>query len=404
MGESTASSVGRRIREIRTWRDVTQRATAELAGISPAYLSMIESGERVVERRAVLEAIARALRVSPVDLGAAPTSLPLDPDVAAALDRVPDLEAALTDVQLGEVTVAPREWAAVRADVVRLEEVLRPRAQLAEQMQLLPGLVRELNALHAAEAGPREEVLDALINVLHAAASKAKKLNVAALPALCAVRMREVAEELDQPRYHGLAAFGRVITATTGRVRTRELSLSAADALQGRSDDPERQVYGMLHLVAAMASAAQGAADDSHAHLREAREAVEAADDPRGSGWGGLNFTRTNLAFWEVALTLELDDAGAAVEAARDVRPEAMPSWERQAAYFVDLGRALAQHRERVPDAAQALLRAESLAAVQVRTNVWARETVTDLMRRTRRDDTTGRELRGLAYRMGLAA
>jgi transcriptional regulator with XRE-family HTH domain len=37
--------IGRRVREVRIWRRMNLSATAGLAGMSPAYLSMIERGQ-----------------------------------------------------------------------------------------------------------------------------------------------------------------------------------------------------------------------------------------------------------------------------------------------------------------------------------------------------------------------
>ena len=51
----------------------------------------------------------------------------------------------------------------------------------------------------------------------------------------------------------------------------------------------------------------------------------------------------------------------------------------------------------------QALQRAERLAPQRIRTNPFVRAVVTDLLRRARRD-AGGRELRSMAYRMGLAS
>ncbi|GAA2807474.1 hypothetical protein GCM10010452_40140 [Crossiella cryophila] len=44
------------------------RTTAQLAGLSPAFLSMVENGERILDRLSHIQAIATALRVSPADL------------------------------------------------------------------------------------------------------------------------------------------------------------------------------------------------------------------------------------------------------------------------------------------------------------------------------------------------
>jgi len=75
----------------------------------------------------------------------------------------------------------------------------------------------------------------------------------------------------------------------------------------------------------------------------------------------------------------------------------------RRAGFYSDLGRGLATERAHRQDAVAALRTAERLAPQRVRTNPFVREIVTDLMRRARRD-AIGRELRGMAYRMGLAA
>ncbi len=62
MGEN---DVGRRIREVRAWRGLSLRATAELTGITHGYLAQLERGEKPVKNRQLLEALARTLPVSP---------------------------------------------------------------------------------------------------------------------------------------------------------------------------------------------------------------------------------------------------------------------------------------------------------------------------------------------------
>jgi hypothetical protein len=62
----------------------------------------------------------------------------------------------------------------------------------------------------------------------------------------------------------------------------------------------------------------------------------------------------------------------------------------------------LAAIRGREAQAVEALQRAEQLAPQRIHTSPFIRETVTELLRRARRD-AGGRELRGMAYRMGLA-
>ncbi|MGH3802875.1 MAG: helix-turn-helix domain-containing protein, partial [Pseudonocardiaceae bacterium] len=119
--------------------------------------------------------------------------------------------------------------------------------------------------------------------------------------------------------------------------------------------------------------------------------------------FAGLNFGPRNVGVWRVTLALELGEPGRVVELARDVEVAAIPSAGRQATFYGDVGRGLATIRGREAQAVEALRRAEILAPQRIRAIPFVRETVSDLMRRARRD-SVGRELRGLAYRMGLPA
>jgi hypothetical protein len=107
--------------------------------------------------------------------------------------------------------------------------------------------------------------------------------------------------------------------------------------------------------------------------------------------------------FWEVHLAVERGEGGKVRELARGIDTRDVASATRRAAFYTDLGRGLATERAYRQEAVTALRTAERLAPQRVRANPFAREIVTDLMRRARRD-AVGRELRGMAYRMGLAA
>lgn len=406
MSDDTPELIGQRIKQIRKRRRLTQQVVAELAGISAPYLSMIESGQRPVERRATLEALANALRVSPVDLGALPVGGPAtDPELGEALAGVPAVEDVLTDLPVFEASVTPRPWAQVRSDVAHLVSVLRPAADLPGQVRVIPGLLRELNAVAATDRS--REVLAALAQTYHATSLVTKYLGARALPGVAVMHLRTVAQELDEPRYLGLAQFARSQSlAAGGRERSRALAVATADELQPRigSDDDARQVYGMAHLNAALASAALGDAPAAADHLGEARDAADASPDNDDPGFGHLSFTSTNVAFWEVAVTLELGDHGKVVQELRPrVHPDRMASRSRRGAYWADIGRSLAQDRATRDEAVAALMTAEELSPVATRANVWVRETVADLVYRSRRDAVSA-DLRGLAYRVRAAS
>jgi len=175
----------------------------------------------------------------------------------------------------------------------------------------------------------------------------------------------------------------------------------AATELASELDAPGAvEMCGMLHLTAALSAAALRRPTESADHLAEAAELAERLDTDV-SPFNNTFFGRVNIGFWRMALAVEAGDGGRAVEIARQVDPTLIPSPGRQAAYWTDLGRGLAMDRHTRPHAVGALLRAEKLDPLSVRANPFVRETVTDQLRRSKRD-ATGTELRGLAYRMGI--
>jgi transcriptional regulator with XRE-family HTH domain len=68
LADEDARTLGRRLRQIRHSRRKSLRVIAELAGISPSYLSRIENGERALDRRSLIVALANALEVAPTEL------------------------------------------------------------------------------------------------------------------------------------------------------------------------------------------------------------------------------------------------------------------------------------------------------------------------------------------------
>jgi hypothetical protein len=139
---------------------------------------------------------------------------------------------------------------------------------------------------------------------------------------------------------------------------------------------------------------------DSADHLDEAAAMAERVSGA-GRGFGNLYFGPDNVGIWRLSIAVELGEAGRAREIARLVEPSHVPSAVRQAMFWADLGRGMAQDRSTRDKAVGALMRAEKIAPQRIRTNPFVRETVADLMRRTQRD-AVGRDLRGMAYRMGI--
>jgi transcriptional regulator with XRE-family HTH domain len=51
-------ALGARLRTLRRWRGMTQTELAGLAGLSPSFVSMVEHGQRLLDRRSHIAALA----------------------------------------------------------------------------------------------------------------------------------------------------------------------------------------------------------------------------------------------------------------------------------------------------------------------------------------------------------
>lgn len=388
--------IGRRLRELRVWRGLSLRATAELAGLSAGYLSRIERGERPVDRRSTLEALAAALRVAPSELTGQPYA-PADPGQAAGHAAASALRAVLRDIELDVLpTRAPRPLPALQADTTTVQ-ALTDASDYGVLAGIVPPLVAEL---HAAVAGGSAAARPLLAHVLHSAFYLAKDLGHGDLAWAVSGHLHTAANAVSAPEWTGLAQFVRAIGAVGDGARARSLAVSshAADAITPDAG-PAGQVHGMLHLSAAMHAAALRRAADSAGHVAAAHEAARLTGD---GDFAGLHFGPRNVGVWRVALAVELGEGGRVAELADDVDVAAIPSPGRRAMFYADLGRGLARDRATRERAVTALRMAEEEAPQLVRANFYVRETVTDLLTRTRRD-AGSRELRGMAYRMGVA-
>nr|CEL13962.1 Putative transcriptional regulator [Kibdelosporangium sp. MJ126-NF4] len=397
------TQIGRRVREIRAWRQQSQTALAGLAGISPAYLSMIERGLRPVSKRATLEALALALRVAPNELVGKPfaPSDPLSSDAHAAVEGV---ERAMAIYELGHDPGGPiRGWPEIQDDIDRLVDLAHVHADFAAQGELAPVLMAELHAVYVRQPHHRAAALIGLIRCYSSCSWVTKQVGGRGLPLLAARLAQQCAEALDEPAWHGYAAWLRGdATGQISRAQQYARSVAVADDLTRSLDELDViQAYGMLHLSAALAAAAQADHDTSNTHLAEAEAVANRLDDEVGS-FARLWFGRTNVAIWKVTLATEFGEGGRVAELARDVHPEVIPAPARQASFYCDYGRSLVAERATHDEGLTALLRAEKLAPQWTRNDMFVREAVGDLLRQARRD-SGDRELRGLAWRMGVA-
>src|SRR5262249_19324733 len=154
------------------------------------------------------------------------------------------------------------------------------------------------------------------------------------------------------------------------------------------------ELWGALHLRAAVAFSRLWSADEARQHVEEARRVVPLS----GNAWQ-TQFNAPNLAIHEVEISVELgrpDDVQRGITA---VPVQQVDSGERLSHYWTCRARGLGMNNKPA-EALEALLRAESVAGAHVLNRPMARQLITDLLNRSRRG--VDPELRRIAGRIGL--
>lgn len=176
------------------------------------------------------------------------------------------------------------------------------------------------------------------------------------------------------------------------------VACDAAESLQDRFEelgDPARSVWGALTLRRAIAAARSNDADHAYALIDAAQSAATVVGEGRDDYH--TEFGPLNVAMHEVAVAVDLGDAGRALRVAGTIDSGSL-SVERHCRLLIDVARAHTQRRDGA-QAVQALLEAESLAPAITREHYFARQITRDLLALA---DNPSEELRELAKRIGI--
>jgi len=283
-------------------------------------------------------------------------------------------------------------------DELELVYDLRARCDYLGAAKRLPNLVR---GLHAATHGPdRTNALRGLALADEAASVLVRYLGHPASSALIADRTRQAAILSEDPVIIGLAAYSQAHAATGCGLYPRALTIAerAVDELLPHTKLANSlEMLGQLYLTVAFAKYAIG---DTSAAMEAVSEAGKLAERTGQSEALHLSFGPTNINFWLVSMHSDSGDPGKAVELARQVTPQEVASVSRQAAFYLDTGRALA-NLGRDEDALRYLLIAERLAPQRVRRSPIVAETARGLLERARRGGSWS-QLRGFCERVGV--
>ncbi|MGH3815356.1 MAG: helix-turn-helix domain-containing protein, partial [Pseudonocardiaceae bacterium] len=334
-------ALGRRVRELRCWRQLTLREAAGLAGLSFSFWGQVERGEKAVTSRRTLEAMAGALRVHPSELTGQPWTRQdvVSVEAQAGLESI---EIALERYQLGvDPEVSVRAWPQIAEDLERLVTTMRWTADYVAQSELAPVVLGQLHGAYVGMPQRRPEVLVGLMRAYASAMWTTKRLGGRGLPSLAARAVQQCAQTLDDPVWLGYASALRgAATGQLDRAAHYRRSVAAAEDLTSLLDcDDAVQACGMLHLSAAQAAAAQADRDTAATHLAEA-SALAARMDTEVGTWADWRFGPTKVGIRKTSIALEFGEHGQALEAAKTVRPDLVAAVQ-QAEFWAAVGRAL---------------------------------------------------------------
>jgi transcriptional regulator with XRE-family HTH domain len=396
--------IGARLRTLRRWRGMTQVELAGLADLSPSFVSMVEHGTRTLDRRSHIAAVASALRVSEMDLVGGPhlsqDRVQADPHMA-----IPPLRLALQSNTLWRPAVdQARPLADLRKIVFGQIDTLRRACDYVALGRLLPDVLDELHR-HIADAddeAARRSSLESLVEACVVASELSRALNYADLAHLAALRAKEAAALLEDPVQMGKADF--VWLLTLPRAGSWDRNLLAAEQSANELEPYARdqlglQVLGLITLTASLSAAAIQRGDRAVHWLDQAAEIARRVPDEPMRTW--QSFSPTNVNIWRVAISNERGEVGSTLRFAKAVNEDKLAVRSRKADFFTDIGHGLAREPKTRAEAVHWLRRAEDTAPQRVRNSVAVRETVAYLLNRATAA-AGGRELRGMAARMGL--
>ncbi len=391
-------ALGRKIAAERHRRGLSQPELARMIDRSVAWVSQVERGVRKVDRMSVLETLAAALDVPLAELAA-------EAPVVAAVTEEPPGAAGLRLV-LSSAHVLRAMLHSGRAPAI---STLRSKTRKAwdlthagrytELTELLQGLVPDLEtAARAVAENQRTEVFELLATTYQACSAALEKLGEPDIAWIAADRAMAAAERAGDPLLVAAGAFRLVFVFLTARHydQAEETARTAADALWPMADDGDPKamsLWGALTLQRAVIAARRNDPDTAYNQLELARQMA----DRLGEGCDDYNteFGPANVTLYEVAVAVELGDAGRALRAAATVDTSGL-SAERQARMLIDVARAHAQRRQ-VPEAVVALRQAEEITPEQFRGHDLVRQLVSDLLTM---QDPPASELRELAGRL----
>jgi transcriptional regulator with XRE-family HTH domain len=391
-------SIGLAVRRARRAKGLKLAQAAGLVGHSESWLSKVENGRIPLDKRADIAALAEVLGVSADTLLGEPA-----PEILAgrqAWDLMP-LREVLLDTSPDDPPDIPARPVPVLRDLNEQADQALRWSRYDELLPLLPTLIGELEVQAAtADGTDREEALRLLMPATATAVITLRYASQPDLAWVAAERGRQAAALLGDPVWVAAAAYEMAhARSSTNKPRALMTMPKTADKFEAMAGQSRlaAEVYGMLRLSAALARAVDGDHAGAEEHGAEAARVAKRLGD-RPDAWE--LFGASNVGVWRTSLAVEAGNAERALEYASAVEPRALASSNRRGALWMESGRALAM-QGKYAQAVSAFRQAEALSPAQVLNNPLLRDLVRNMLDEARRK-AGGRELRGLAWRMGI--
>jgi transcriptional regulator with XRE-family HTH domain len=404
---ATRAEIAQRVVYWRKRRGLTSQLFADRMGRSVSWVSMIQSGDRQLDRLSVLEQIAEVLEIG----------------IYTLIDRQ-QAQRAAEGVDEAEVRVI-RE-ALQRYDCVTQtfgSEQLWEEPDLPRLKQQVDYAWLAFQAAHYSTLGPLLGTLliaaqrasvnltgdagraanELLAQVYQITTSTLRKFGHHELEWLAAERGVLAAERTESPVLISGAAFRLVnaLRATDGAAAAVDAATASAHHLQPALDIEKptlKSLLGTLYLQGAVAAGLKADPQRARELLDEAGRLADRFGGDRNDYWTA--FGPTNVDIHRVSTYVALREWHAAVRVAEQMNQHhlSLLPKERRANHSVDVARAYALGAK-TDEAVTMLLQADALAPKEVRCRPVARELVHNLWR-SRRATSTG--LRQLVEQIGI--
>lgn len=361
--ESRATSIGRRVAELRKLHGASQTALALRANVSYSTIRKLESGERAASPT-VVAAVARALSVNVTDITEQPYGARnASPESEQA--TVPSIRRALVEGEDPDLDVPTRDIRRLRTEVGQLK-IWDRKGRHAEVAQCLPDLLRHLHRAHCdLPTEQRQMAAELLASTYSFAVIGLYRLGHLDLAHLADERARKLAAGGRDPLRAAIAEWNHaLILMFDGSYRAGLRTVGRAEEMvdQSTEEPAASAVRGALHLRAAITAARLTDRDLADAHLLEAQRL--ARPEQEEANFYGTKFGQPNVDIHRVAVPVELADGTTAVNRASTVRLPAGTAPSRAGHYWIDLSRGWLLHGDRKRTLAS--LEAARLIAPQV--------------------------------------